>query len=56
MGNPGLFMTDIQEAHVRTWRSLKNFHADSDISVGNVTDSDVMKNGVREGQVLRTGE
>ena len=56
MGNPGLFMTDIQEARVRTWRLLKNFHVDSDISVGNMTESVVMRNGVRERQVLRDGE
>lgn len=56
MGNPGLFMTDIQEARVRTWRLLKNFHVDSDISAGNMMDSDVMKSGVRERQVLRKGE
>ena len=49
-------MTDIQEARVRTWRLLKNFHVDSDISVGNMTDSDAMKHGVRERQVLRKGE
>ena len=48
MGSPGLFMTDIQEAHVRTWRLLKNFHVDSDSSAGNMMDSDVMKTGVRE--------
>lgn len=56
MGNPGLFMTDIQEARVRTWRLLKNFHVDSDISAGTMMDSDVMKSGVRERQVLRKGE
>ena len=61
-GNPGLFMTDIQEARVRTWRLLKNFHVDSDISVGTMMDSDVMKHGVvmehgvRQRQVLRKGE
>ena len=49
-------MTDIQEARVRTWRLLKNFHVDSDISAGNMTDSDMMKNGVRERQVLGKGE
>ena len=48
MGNPGLFMTDIQEARVRTWRLLKNFHVDSDISAGKLMDSDLMKHGVRE--------
>ena len=47
MGSPGLFMTDIQEAHVRTWRLLKNFHVDSDISAGNMMDSDAMKHGAR---------
>ena len=54
--NPGLFMTDIQEERVRTWRLLKNFHVDSDISVSNMMDSGVMKHGVRERQVLRKGE
>ena len=49
-------MTDIQEERVRTWRLLKNFHVDSDISVGKLMDSDVMKSGVRERQVLRKGE
>ena len=56
MGNPGLFMTDIQEARVRTWRLLKNFHVDSDMSAGNMMDSDVMKSGVREQRELRKGE
>ena len=55
-GNLGLFMTDTQEARVRTWRLLKNFHVDSDISAGNMMDSDVMQTGVREQQVLRKGE
>ena len=49
-------MTDIQEERVRTWRLLKNFHVDSDISATNMMDSDVMKHGVRERQVLRKGE
>ena len=56
MGNPGLFMTDIQEARVRTWRLLKNFHVDSDISAGKLMDSDLMKHGARQRQVLRKGE
>ena len=56
MGNRELFMTDIREARERIWRSLKNSHADSDISVDNMTDSDVMINGVSEWQVLRKGE
>ena len=55
-GNPALFMTDIQEVRERTWRLLKNFRVDSDISVGTMMDSDVMKHGVRERQVLRKGE
>jgi hypothetical protein len=55
-GNPGLFMTGIQEVRVRIWRLLKNFHVDSDISAGKLMDSDVMKHGVRERQVLRKGE
>jgi len=49
-------MTDIQEAHVRTWRLLKNFHVDSDSSASNMMESDVMKTGVRERQVVRKGE
>jgi len=49
-------MTDIQEARERTWRLLKNFHVDRYISVGNMTDSDAMKHGVKERQVLRKGE
>ena len=49
-------MTDIQEVRERTWRLLKNFRVDSDISVGNMMDSDAMKHGVRERQVLRKGE
>ena len=53
--NPGLFMTDIQEARVRTWRLLKNFHVDSDMSAGNMMDSDVIKSGVREQRELRKG-
>jgi hypothetical protein len=55
-GTPGLFMIDIQEARVRTWRLLKNFHVDSDISAGKLMDSDVMKYGARQRQVLRKGE
>jgi hypothetical protein len=55
-GTPGLFMTDIQEARVRIWRLLKNFHVDSDISASNMMDSDVLKHGVRERQVLGKGE
>ena len=49
-------MTGIQEVRVRTWRLLKNFHVDSDISAGKLMDSDVMKSGVRERQVLRKGK
>jgi len=49
-------MTGIQEVRVRTWRLLKNFHVDSDISARNMMNSDVMKYGVRERQVLRKGE
>jgi hypothetical protein len=49
-------MIDIQEARVRTWRLLKNFHVDSDISAGKLMDSAVMKSGVGERQVLRKGE
>ena len=49
-------MTDIQEVRVRTWRLLKNFRVDSDISASNMMDSDVTKHGVRERQVLRKGE
>ena len=56
MGSPGLFMTDIQEAHERTWRLLKNFHVDSDSSAGKLMDSDVMKHGARQRQELRKGE
>ena len=55
-------MTGIQEVRVRTWRLLKNFHVDSDISARNMMNSDVMEHGVvmehcvRERQVLRKGE
>jgi hypothetical protein len=49
-------MTVFQEARVRIWRLLKNFHVDSDIAAGNMMNRDVMKHGVRERQVLRKGE